>query len=185
MAPHSKREQEFVRDRLEAAILRLFLKAYKKTRLGMQAMFSRLLSSAHNTVLAHVQVTDVKAAMPAYSDASIRKRLKQCAEYHRDEYVALPVLEIYCWVVLHLTHVCSSAWVWKRAALPEESDILDKVLPEDVCAWESMQAAVIRLEEMGYDVTSFQAEAVPEEDDGNDKVLPLTSCVNFHDLMIS
>ena len=70
---------------------------------------------------------NIKAAFPAYSESSIRKRLKNCADFNR-------------------TGSDCGWWVLQNDfRLPSEEEIRKLVLPEDCCAFYSMQYAAQRL----------------------------------------
>ena len=61
--PNSKRANNFVRDFLQVFIYRLFWKSRDNPR--------------------KIRMDDIKRAFPAHSESSIRKRLKQCADFKR------------------------------------------------------------------------------------------------------
>lgn len=70
---------------------------------------------------------DIKKAFPSHSESSIRKRLKQCADFKR-------------------TGIDSNWWVIKPDfRLPPEEEIRSMVSPEQCCAYFSMIAAEQRL----------------------------------------
>lgn len=75
---------------------------------------------------------DIKRAFPGHSESSIRKRLKQCADFKR-------------------TGMDSNWWVIKpEFRLPSEEEIRAMVSPEQCCAYFSMIAAEQRLKDAGY-----------------------------------
>lgn len=75
---------------------------------------------------------DIKKAFPGHSESSIRKRLKQCADFKR-------------------TGMDSNWWVIKpEFRLPSEEEIRAMVSPEQCCAYFSMIAAEQRLKDAGY-----------------------------------
>jgi len=74
-----------------------------------------------------IRMDDIKQAFPAHSESSIRKRLKQCADFKR-------------------TGMDSNWWVIKpEFRLPSEEEIRAMVSPEQCCAYFSMIAAEQRL----------------------------------------
>ena len=113
-APNSRTTLNFVKNRLQAYIYRQFKsKSNKQLRLRM---------------------TDVCAAFPSQSETSIRKRLKDCADFQRggDD---------------------SGSWVLNESfQLPKEEDIRAMVTPETVCLYESMMAGQQRLIDKGIHV---------------------------------
>lgn len=110
--PNSKRANNFVRDFLQVFIYRLFWKSRDNPR--------------------KIRMDDIKSAFPAHSESSIRKRLKQCADFKR-------------------TGMDSNFWVIKPDfRLPSEEEIRAMVSPEQCCAYFSMIAAEQRLKDAGY-----------------------------------
>lgn len=110
--PNSKRANNFVRDFLQVFIYRLFWKSRDNPR--------------------RIRMDDIKKAFPAHSESSIRKRLKQCADFKR-------------------TGMDSNWWVIKpEFRLPSEEEIRAMVSPEQCCAYFSMIAAEQRLKDAGY-----------------------------------
>ncbi|GAB0087540.1 Transcription initiation factor TFIID subunit [Sergentomyia squamirostris] len=110
--PNSKRANNFVRDFLQVFIYRLFWKSSDNPR--------------------RIRMDDIKKAFPAHSESSIRKRLKQCADFKR-------------------TGMDSNWWVIKpEFRLPSEEEIRAMVSPEQCCAYFSMIAAEQRLKDAGY-----------------------------------
>ena len=105
--PNSKRANNFTRDFLQVFIYRLFWKSKDNPR--------------------RIRMDDIKRAFPAHSESSIRKRLKQCADFKR-------------------TGMDSNWWVIKpEFRLPSEEEIRAMVSPEQCCAYFSMIAAEQRL----------------------------------------
>uniref|UniRef100_T1IVK3 Transcription initiation factor TFIID subunit 1 n=1 Tax=Strigamia maritima TaxID=126957 RepID=T1IVK3_STRMM len=110
--PNSKRATTFVRDFLQVYIYRLFWKNADNPR--------------------RIKMDDVRKAFPAYSESSIRKRLKLCADFKR-------------------TGMDSNSWVLRPGfRLPSEDEIRAMVSPEQCCAHYSMIAAQQRLKDAGY-----------------------------------
>ncbi|XP_032291385.1 transcription initiation factor TFIID subunit 1 isoform X3 [Drosophila virilis] len=128
--PNSKRANNFTRDFLQVFIYRLFWKSRDNPR--------------------RIRMDDVKRAFPAHSESSIRKRLKQCADFKR-------------------TGMDSNWWVIKpEFRLPSEEEIRAMVSPEQCCAYFSMIAAEQRLKDAGYGEKSLFA---PQEDDDEEAQL--------------
>ncbi|XP_013119085.1 transcription initiation factor TFIID subunit 1 isoform X2 [Stomoxys calcitrans] len=130
--PNSKRANNFTRDFLQVFIYRLFWKSKDNPR--------------------RIRMDDIKRAFPAHSESSIRKRLKQCADFKR-------------------TGMDSNWWVIKpEFRLPSEEEIRSMVSPEQCCAYFSMIAAEQRLKDAGYGEKFIFA---PQEDDDEESQLKL------------
>lgn len=130
--PNSKRANNFTRDFLQVFIYRLFWKSKDTPR--------------------RIRMDDIKKAFPAHSESSIRKRLKQCADFKR-------------------TGMDSNWWVIKpEFRLPSEEEIRAMVSPEQCCAYFSMIAAEQRLKDAGYGEKSLFA---PQEDDDEETQLKM------------
>uniref|UniRef100_A0A0A1XJA3 Transcription initiation factor TFIID subunit n=1 Tax=Zeugodacus cucurbitae TaxID=28588 RepID=A0A0A1XJA3_ZEUCU len=130
--PNSKRANNFTRDFLQVFIYRLFWKSRDNPR--------------------RIRMDDIKRAFPAHSESSIRKRLKQCADFKR-------------------TGMDSNWWVIKpEFRLPSEEEIRAMVSPEQCCAFFSMIAAEQRLKDAGYGEKFLFA---PQEDDDEEAQLKL------------
>ncbi|XP_037823798.1 transcription initiation factor TFIID subunit 1 isoform X1 [Lucilia sericata] len=130
--PNSKRANNFTRDFLQVFIYRLFWKSTDNPR--------------------RIRMDDIKRAFPAHSESSIRKRLKQCADFKR-------------------TGMDSNWWVIKpEFRLPSEEEIRAMVSPEQCCAYFSMIAAEQRLKDAGYGEKFLFA---PQEDDDEEAQLKL------------
>ncbi|XP_017130744.1 transcription initiation factor TFIID subunit 1 isoform X3 [Drosophila elegans] len=130
--PNSKRANNFTRDFLQVFIYRLFWKSRDNPR--------------------RIRMDDIKRAFPAHSESSIRKRLKQCADFKR-------------------TGMDSNWWVIKpEFRLPSEEEIRAMVSPEQCCAYFSMIAAEQRLKDAGYGEKFLFA---PQEDDDEEAQLKL------------
>lgn len=94
---------------------------------------------------------DIKKAFPSHSESSIRKRLKQCADFKR-------------------TGSDSNWWVIKPDfRLPPEEEIRSMVSPEQCCAYFSMIAAEQRLK------VSYSVVFRTEHRDPNSRDAPLNS----------
>lgn len=129
--PNSKRANNFTRDFLQVFIYRLFWKSKDNPR--------------------KIRMDDIKRAFPAHSESSIRKRLKQCADFKR-------------------TGMDSNFWVIKpEFRLPSEEEIRAMVSPEQCCAYFSMIAAEQRLKDAGYGEKFIFAQ----EDDDEESQLKL------------
>ncbi|XP_058813451.1 transcription initiation factor TFIID subunit 1 isoform X2 [Topomyia yanbarensis] len=130
--PNSKRANNFVRDFLQVFIYRLFWKSRDNPR--------------------KIRMDDIKKAFPAHSESSIRKRLKQCADFKR-------------------TGMDSNFWVIKpEFRLPSEEEIRAMVSPEQCCAYFSMIAAEQRLKDAGYGEKFIFAQ---QEDDDEEMQLKM------------
>lgn len=130
--PNSKRANNFVRDFLQVFIYRLFWKSRDNPR--------------------KIRMDDIKSAFPAHSESSIRKRLKQCADFKR-------------------TGMDSNYWVIKPDfRLPSEEEIRAMVSPEQCCAYFSMIAAEQRLKDAGYGEKFIFAQ---QEDDDEEMQLKM------------
>lgn len=130
--PNSKRANNFVRDFLQVFIYRLFWKSPDNPR--------------------KIRMDHIKNAFPAHSESSIRKRLKQCADFKR-------------------TGMNSNWWVIKpEFRLPTEEEIRAMVSPEQCCAYFSMIAAEQRLKDAGYGEKFIFA---PADDDDEEQQLKM------------
>ncbi|XP_037910415.1 transcription initiation factor TFIID subunit 1 isoform X2 [Hermetia illucens] len=130
--PNSKRANNFARDFLQVFIYRLFWKSRDNPR--------------------RIKMDDIKKAFPAHSESSIRKRLKQCADFKR-------------------TGMDSNWWVIKpEFRLPSEEEIRAMVSPEQCCAFFSMIAAEQRLKDAGYGEKFIFAQ---QEDDDEEMQLKM------------
>lgn len=130
--PNSKRANNFVRDFLQVFIYRLFWKSKDNPR--------------------RIRMDDIKKAFPGHSESSIRKRLKQCADFKR-------------------TGMDSNWWVIKpEFRLPSEEEIRAMVSPEQCCAYFSMIAAEQRLKDAGYGEKFIFA---PQDDDDEEMQLKM------------
>lgn len=130
--PNSKRANNFVRDFLQVFIYRLFWKSRDMPR--------------------RIRMDDIKRAFPGHSESSIRKRLKQCADFKR-------------------TGMDSNWWVIKpEFRLPSEEEIRAMVSPEQCCAYFSMIAAEQRLKDAGYGEKFLFA---PQDDDDEEMQLKM------------
>ncbi|KAF2070503.1 hypothetical protein CYY_008169 [Polysphondylium violaceum] len=110
-APNSRSANMVLKSRLQAYIYRLFLKKS---------------NTQHR-----VKIVDVCSAFPSQSETSIRKRLKDCADFQRggDD---------------------SGWWTVKdKFPLPTEDELQKLVTPEIVCAYESMLVGLQRLQDNG------------------------------------
>ncbi|XP_075588073.1 transcription initiation factor TFIID subunit 1-like [Dermatophagoides farinae] len=125
--PNSKKANNFMRDFLQVFIFRLFWKNNDNPR--------------------RIKMEDIKKAFPLHSESSIRKRLKQCADFKR-------------------TGMDSNWWVLKSDfRLPSEDEIRAMVSPEACCAYYSMLAAEQRLKDAGYGEKSMFAPDDAEDED--------------------
>nr|XP_046912927.1 LOW QUALITY PROTEIN: transcription initiation factor TFIID subunit 1-like [Dermatophagoides farinae] len=124
---NSKKANNFMRDFLQVFIFRLFWKNNDNPR--------------------RIKMEDIKKAFPLHSESSIRKRLKQCADFKR-------------------TGMDSNWWVLKSDfRLPSEDEIRAMVSPEACCAYYSMLAAEQRLKDAGYGEKSMFAPDDAEDED--------------------
>ena len=84
------------------------------------------------------QINDIMDAFPIIADTAVRKRLKYCADYIR----------------------ATGKWILKPGInLPDDQDLRNVVLPEQICAYESCIAGQRRLEKAGlaklYNIRDF------------------------------
>ncbi|KAF4520213.1 hypothetical protein B566_EDAN003926 [Ephemera danica] len=137
--PNSKRANNFVRDFLQASFL-----------LSIEVFIYRLFWRSRDTPR-RIRMDDIKRAFPSHSESSIRKRLKQCADFKR-------------------TGMDSNWWVIKpEFRLPTEEEIRAMVSPEQCCAFFSMIAAEQRLKDAGYG----EKFLLTPQEDGDDEELQL------------
>lgn len=128
--PNSKRANNFIRDFLQVYIYRMFWRSALEPK--------------------RIKMDDIKKAFPLHSESSIRKRLKQCADFNR-------------------TGDNPNMWYLKKPGefrLPQEAEIRTMVTPEQCCAYYSMLAAERRLQDAGYGEKSL---CTLEDDDDEDK----------------
>lgn len=128
--PNSKKANNFIRDFLQVYIYRMFWKSTLEPK--------------------RIKMDDIKKAFPLHSESSIRKRLKQCADFNR-------------------TGDNPNMWYLKKPGefrLPQEAEIRTMVTPEQCCAYYSMLAAERRLQDAGYGEKSL---CTLEDDDDEDK----------------
>lgn len=128
--PNSKKANNFIRDFLQVYIYRMFWRSPLEPK--------------------RIKMDDIKKAFPLHSESSIRKRLKQCADFNR-------------------TGDNPNMWYLKKPGefrLPQEAEIRTMVTPEQCCAYYSMLAAERRLQDAGYGEKSL---CTLEDDDDEDK----------------
>uniref|UniRef100_A0A6G1SBJ4 Transcription initiation factor TFIID subunit 1 n=1 Tax=Aceria tosichella TaxID=561515 RepID=A0A6G1SBJ4_9ACAR len=128
--PNSKKANNFIRDFLQVYIYRMFRKSPLEPK--------------------RIKMDDIKKAFPLHSESSIRKRLKQCADFNR-------------------TGDNPNMWYLKKPGefrLPQEAEIRTIVTPEQCCAYYSMLAAERRLQDAGYGEKSL---CTLDDDDDEDK----------------
>ena len=150
--PESKKANAFVRDLLNVYILRTF----KHARQFQEE--------------ASIRVEDIQAAFPMCSEANIRKRLKEYAEFRRGGNE-------------------TGAWFMRKdVTFLSDAELAAMVTPEQVCAYESMLAARQRLEDMGIGRQAIEASVnAYEEDpesvlaDDESKLAPWRLTADFND----
>lgn len=128
--PNSKKANNFIRDFLQVYIYRMFWRSTLEPK--------------------RIKMDDIKKAFPSHSESSIRKRLKQCADFNR-------------------TGDNPNMWYLKKPGefrLPQEAEIRTIVTAEQCCAYYSMLAAERRLQDAGYGEKSL---CTLEDDDDEDK----------------
>lgn len=128
--PNSKKANNFIRDFLQVYIYRMFWRSSLEPK--------------------RIKMDDIKKAFPLHSESSIRKRLKQCADFNR-------------------TGDNPNMWYLKKPGefrLPQEAEIRTIVTPEQCCAYYSMLAAERRLQDAGYGEKSL---CTLDDDDDEDK----------------
>jgi len=132
-APNSRAANNYVKHRLKAFIYRLF----KKRSTGQRLRIADILSAFR------------------HSETSIRKRLKDCADFQRGG--------------------DDSGWwtVKKDFEIPSEEELRSIVTPENVCAYESMIAGQQRLFDCGIENVSNPQTTLPQiREDENDSLNP-------------
>ena len=108
-----------------------------------------------------IRMEEVRKAFPSLSEGSIRKRLKQCAEFRR-------------------TGIDSNWWVLSTDfRLPTEEEIRAHVKPEEACAYYSMLAAEQRLKDAGYREKSLLLDEKDDEEDPS-KIEAEVQCAPWH-----
>lgn len=119
-APNSKVANEYIKRRLQSYIFKLFMKKSTGQRL---------------------KINDVMSLFPGSSETSIRKRLKECADFQRGGN--------------------DSGWwtIKDQSQFPNEDDLRNMCTPEDACLYESMLAGHYRLQAAG--VTRFTTITPP------------------------
>lgn len=73
-----------------------------------QVFIYRLFGKSKDTPR-RIKMDDIKKAFPSHSESSIRKRLKQCADFKR---TGRPLIIILQWLVLHCTKRGFIFWCW-------------------------------------------------------------------------
>ncbi|KYQ88850.1 putative protein serine/threonine kinase [Tieghemostelium lacteum] len=109
--PNSKNANNILKFRLQSYIYRVFLKK--------------------SNVQKRVKISDICSAFPNQSETSIRKRLKDCADFQRGG--------------------DDSGWwtVKENFILPSEDELQKLIAPEVVCTYEAMLFGLQRLQEIG------------------------------------
>ena len=132
-SPNSKRASHFQRDFLTVFIYRLFWASKDKQK--------------------RIKMEDIRAAFgPHYSESSIRKRLKICADFKRAGYE-------------------QNWWNLKPDfRLPNEEELRRMVSPEESCAYYSMLAAEQRLRDAGYGDKAFTLDDNADDPGASDDV---------------
>lgn len=103
---------------------------FTKNRL-MLYIYSEFLRPRFEGEEMRIKIDDIKNTFPGMSETSIRKRLKECAEFQRGG-------------------GDSGWWIIKKDfPIPPHDKLLELVTPEMVCMNESMEAGKLRLEENG------------------------------------
>jgi transcription initiation factor TFIID subunit 1 len=111
-APNSRQAIQFTKNRLNLFIYRQF-------------------SKTTNVDEMRIKIDDIRETFPTMSETSVRKRLKECADFQRGG-------------------DSSGFWTAKKDFLvPPEDQLFDLVTPEMVCMNESMEAGQLRLDETG------------------------------------
>lgn len=139
--PNSKKATSFSRDFLLVFLYRLFLNSTVQPK--------------------KIRMEEVRKAFPALSEGSIRKRLKQCAEFKR-------------------TGIDSNWWVLSSDyRLPTEEEIRAHVKPEEACAFYSMLAAEQRLKDAGYREKSLFLDEKEDEEEASKMDIEIL-CAPWH-----
>uniref|UniRef100_A0A164ZGS7 Transcription initiation factor TFIID subunit 1 n=1 Tax=Daucus carota subsp. sativus TaxID=79200 RepID=A0A164ZGS7_DAUCS len=120
MSPSSKDVQRYSMNRLLVYLYREFLAAGKR---GLHPS---------------IKVNELSAQFPDMNKASLRKRLKHCADLQKQSNGLFLVMK-------------------RNFCIPLEEQLRRMVTPEDVCSYESMQAGLYRLQHLGItQLTSFR-----------------------------
>ncbi|KAJ4851203.1 hypothetical protein Tsubulata_024376 [Turnera subulata] len=106
------------------------LLAYVTNRLLVN-VYREFRAAEKRGVLPWVRADELSAQFPNLSETILRKKLKECAVLRKDANGRL-------------------FWAKKRDfTIPSEEDLKKMVVPENVCAYESMQAGLYRLKHLG------------------------------------
>lgn len=133
-APNSKEAKNFAIKRLSVYIQRLFL----------------------CDADAVVRVEEIRQVFPTYSEANIRKRLRDVATFTRGIDTETSSRNAFD----------NGAWERDRCKdLPTDAALQADLTPEEVCTYESMLAAVQRIRDMGYDRDTFDVKELEEGED--------------------
>ena len=148
-APGSKKAQLFVSKRLHVFICQTFKleKAKEEQRLKSRGSKAAPIfgMTKDDCAKAFPGVPEsLKELLPPVSPAIIRTGLKKYAVY--------------------LSQMSKGTneglWMWNdgEGEMPDEQEIQEMLSPEDICKFDSMQAAILRLERMGYGKDSIDNE---------------------------
>lgn len=94
-------------------------------------MYREFSAAGKGSLRPFIRADELSAQFPSLSEAFLRKRLKHCADLQRGKNGQL-------------------LWVMRRNfRIPLEEELRRMVTPENVCAYESMQAGLYRLKRLG------------------------------------
>ncbi|CAL1408619.1 unnamed protein product [Linum trigynum] len=106
------------------------LQAYTLNRL-LVYVYREFRAAEKRGMVPWIRVDELTTQFPGIADTIVRKKLKECALQRRDPH---------------------GDWYWykkKDFSIPSEEDLKKLVIPENVCAYESMQAGLYRLKHLG------------------------------------
>ena len=151
-APKSKKVQDYINNRLRLFIASAFEQAEKDPKNEWGGIKVAMIRDAFNIQDSTAENNVLREIRAVCAPTSIKSRLKELAQFEQT----------------NSGYSNEGAWVWKPGvARLTESDRAELVRPEDVCAYESMCASILRLESMGYRkelVDKDEASAAENED---------------------
>eukprot|EP00039_Didymoeca_costata_P014306 m.229866 g.229866 ORF g.229866 m.229866 type:complete len:1306 (-) comp15993_c0_seq1:6139-10056(-) len=142
-APSSKKVSNFISDRVKLFICRSFKQNYEKNGgYDGKGLSLEELKDAFKMPPNHL-----KDLLPVCSETTFRKKLREVGEWNQ-----------------------KGDWSWKKdLPMPSEQELIDMVSPEQVCAYESMQAGLVRLKQMGYRKGELNEDYDAEKEDEEEK----------------
>ena len=157
-APKSKKAQSYVSKRLHVFICNTFksekikyeqkYNANPKTAPTYWGLTKEKCTNAFGTA-----PENLKELLPPISAAIVRNGLKKVASFKHQ-----------------VARSTEGMWTWNEGEeMPDEKEIQDTVEPETICAYESMQAALLRLERMGYGIEAQDTAYNQDADNHHDE----------------